>query len=111
MEEQEDTQALTGPIAVPAKAATTGQLGGLHGVIAEYLTQAIATGKAPPALVNAGIAFLKNNSITASAETNEALSGLASLLARKKGGQLTKRSMDEAAEHLNNLYGQGDALQ
>ena len=109
MEKQEDF-ALTGPIEVPEKAATVGELGSLHGVISRYLTLAIASGKAPPALVNAGIAFLKNNSVTASVETNEALAGLAGMLSKRRKG-LTKKSMDEAAEQLNAIYGQGDTIQ
>jgi len=91
-----ETDEGVGPISTKGK-ATEDRLGDLHGTVAEYLTLAIATGNAPPALVGAAIAFLKNNNITASAATNEKLANLAdSLKSKQRGGTLTRKSFAEA---------------
>ena len=105
MEEQEDQG--VGPLAIPEKRATEGSLASLHGVLAEYLTLCIASGKPPPAIVGAAITFLKNNSITADAETNEKLAALKDTLAakRKRGGGLTRSDMQAADAAFGDLMG------
>lgn len=49
----------------------------LHRAIATELTSRIQTGEAKSADLSAAIAFLKNNNITADAEVNKPLAGLA----------------------------------
>lgn len=78
--------------------ASEAALGELHGAIAEGLTDVIRNGTvldvkedgtevrttASPAFFAAGIAFLKNNNITADPNTNEGLKGLTDQLANKR---------------------------
>lgn len=103
--------------------ASEEQLGELHRVIAEGLTDIIAAGvvvgtqdgtevrsAAPPAYFTAGIAMLKLNNITADPSTNEALTGLAAALQKKRGQAKTDmannhRAIEEAAEHLERNLG------
>lgn len=100
-----EAEAGVGPINATGK-ATEDRLGDLHGTVAEYLTLAIATGNAPPALIGAAIAFLKNNNITASAATNEKLANLsASLKSKQRGGTLTRKSFDEANAEFSAVLG------
>jgi hypothetical protein len=79
--------------------ATEEDLGGLHGEIARGLTTVIRDGEtiglaedgvtplkrtASAAFFMAGITFLKNNNITASASKNEALTDLQAAMAAKR---------------------------
>jgi hypothetical protein len=97
--------------------ATETQLTELHGVIAKVLTAQISRQEAltsfdedgamvtldemvytaSPAVVSAAIKFLKDNQISADIETNEDLSNLKDVLAKK---QKHSRSAAEAAEQL-----------
>lgn len=100
-------------------AASEAELGTLHKVIAEGLTQVIRDGEAmqdpegnivkktaSAAYFAAGIALLKNSNITASAEDNAALTGLKAALAAKRsqakaGMRNTTPDLDTAtAEYL-----------
>jgi len=94
-----------GPIAKPAARATEDALGTLHGVVAEYLTLKLMTGKATAAEVGAAITFLKNNSITASPSTNAALASLSQTLQerRNRKGGLTKQAAAEAEQAFASL--------
>ena len=93
-------------------AATEAKLGTLHGAVATALTEAI---KSPgefgltPAMLGAAITFLKNNNITASPTENAALAGLNTALnARRRKGQMTLKSANEAADafaELNSAHG------
>lgn len=93
-----------GAIAIPAERASEDKLGSLHGVVAEFLTLKIATGRATGPEIGAAIAFLKNNSITASPAVNKAAGDLKAALAnRKKTGGITAAGMREASaafEHI-----------
>lgn len=79
-------------------AATDKELGALHKAVATALTGLVSVTEdedgntvAPPAAyLNAAIAFLKNNNITASVTTNEALAELDAALKRRA----TKRTAD-----------------
>lgn len=95
-----------GPISISGR-ATEDKLGDLHGVVAEYLTLAISTGAVSPAVLGAAISFLKNNSITASPSTNEALSRLSQTLQerRTKRGGLTPAVAKEAEGAFGDLMG------
>lgn len=95
-----------GPITAEGKASED-KLATLHGVVAEYLTLAIASGKASPTILGAAITFLKNNSITADPATNQALSDLKAKLAerRDRKGGLTKKVAQEADEAFGALMG------
>lgn len=97
-----------GAIAKPATRATEDALGILHGVVAEYLTLKLMTGKATAAEVGAAITFLKNNSITASPSTNAALAQLSQSLQerRNRKGGLTAKASAEAEEAFGALMGQ-----
>ena len=79
----------------------------LHGVIAEYLTLKLMTGRATAAEVGAAITFLKNNSITADPATNAALADLRQKLKdrRDRKGGLNNKAMEEAEGHFSNLMG------
>lgn len=84
--------------------ATEAKLGELHGAIAEGLTDVIQNGvtmgigedgqpikaTASPAFFAAGIAFLKNNNITADPGTNEGLKNLQGKLAQKRKDSKTQ---------------------
>lgn len=72
-----------GPIEATSR-ATEDKLGILHGIVAEYLTLKLASGKATAAEVGAAITYLKNNSITADPATNAALANLKGTLANRK---------------------------
>ena len=87
--------------------ATEDKLGDLHGVVAQYLTIAIQSGNASPAVLGAAISFLKNNSITASPSTNEALNRLSQTLQerRTKRGGLTPAAAKEAEGAFGALMG------
>lgn len=102
----EDQDEGVGPIVVEKK-ATEDHLGILHGVVAEYLTLKLSSGKATAAEVGAAITFLKNNSITADPSTNLALSNLSRTLAerRTKRGGLTKQGEVEADEAFRAVMG------
>ena len=95
-----------GPIEVKGKASED-KLADLHGVVAEYLTLAISSGKATPAVLGAAITFLKNNSITADPATNERINALRETLKAKRDrkGGLTTKVADEAESHFNALMG------
>jgi hypothetical protein len=103
------------------KAASEAALGELHAVVATGLTAVIREGEpvvnaegkpvgtkqAAPAYYTAAIAFLKNNSITCSAEENAALSGLAAALAAKRKdakSKLTNAGLEQAAEDYSAVY-------
>lgn len=95
-----------GPIAVPAGAASEASLGSLHGIVAEYLSLKLATGKATAAEVGAAITFLKNNSITADPTKNAALANLRGTLAnRKRKGALTPSEAREATGQFEAMMG------
>lgn len=102
-----DDDSGVGPIAKPTVKATSDALGVLHGIVAEYLTLKLATGKATAAEVGAAITFLKNNSITASPATNAALGDLSRALQEKrsKGGGLTRQAAKEAEEAFTGFMG------
>jgi len=102
-----DDDSGVGPISKPAARATEDALGTLHGVVAEYLTLKLCTGKATAAEVGAAITFLKNNSITASPSTNAALSKLSQTLQerRTRKGGLTKQAAAEAEQAFSDLMG------
>lgn len=106
--------------------ATEEDLASLHGAIARELTdivvegQSITVGKgddaqvvrvtAPAAYIMAGIAFLKNNNITADAGSNAELDALTKALQerRKKSKEaLSKRTVQEAAKQFERDLGQG----
>lgn len=103
MEENDDTG--VGPIEVVNR-ATEDKLGTLHGIVAEYLSLKLATGKATAAEVGAAITFLKNNSITADPATNAALANLKGTLAnRKRKGNLTPAEARVATEQFDTMLG------
>jgi hypothetical protein len=94
--------------------ASEAKLGTLHGVVADVLTTALTTALPEgavlsPALLGAAITFLKNNNITASPSENAALVGLNTALnARRRKGQMTLKSANEAADafaDLNSAHG------
>lgn len=68
-------------------AASDKELGDLHKKVAKVLTDALESDELSVAAVNAAIAFLKNNNITASPTDNAELAELNKQLAerRKKG--------------------------
>lgn len=87
-------------------AATEDKLGTLHGIVAEYLSLKLATGKATAAEVGAAITFLKNNSITADPATNAALANLKGTLAnRKRRGGLTPQEANQATAQFDSMLG------
>lgn len=102
------------------KAASESALGELHAAVAVGLTTVIKDGvpvadkegdvtvaPAAPAYYAAAIAFLKNNSITASADENVALNNLAAALAAKRKDAktgLTQAGLDKAAEEFANIH-------
>ena len=95
-----------GPIDKPAGAASETALGSLHGIVAEYLTLKLSTGKATAAEVGAAITFLKNNSITADPATNAALASLKGTLAnRKRRGGLTPQEANTATAQFDSMMG------
>ena len=103
MEANDDTG--VGPIEVVNR-ATEDKLGTLHGIVAEYLSLKLATGKATAAEVGAAITFLKNNSITADPATNAALANLKGTLAnRKRKGNLTPAEARAATEQFDSMLG------
>lgn len=105
MLQNEDDEGV-GPIAIPVGTATESALGSLHGIVSEYLTLKLSTGKATAAEVGAAITFLKNNSITASPSTNAALANLKGTLAnRKRKGTLTPSEAREATEKFDAMLG------
>lgn len=102
--------------------ATDTALGELHGAIARGLTEVVSEGAviglaedgqpiratAGAAYFAAGIAFLKNNNITADPATNAAVAGLTAALAakRKEGkGNLSAQAIREAAEDFDRHLG------
>ena len=94
-----------GPIEVASR-ATEDKLGTLHGIVAEYLTLKLASGKATAAEVGAAITYLKNNSITADPATNAALANLKGTLAnRKRKGNLTPAEARAATEQFDSMLG------
>lgn len=95
-----------GPIEVSGRASED-KLGDLHGVVAEYLTLAIRSGNASPAIIGAAITYLKNNSITASPSQNAALSKLSQTLQerRNKKGLLTRQAAQDAESAFSDLMG------
>lgn len=100
-----------GPIDTKGR-ATEGALGDLHGVVAAFLTLKIQTGKATAAELGAAIAFLKNNSITASPEQNTALSNLSQVLQERKAkGKVSAASMKDAEDSFAALMGGTPGLQ
>ena len=96
-----------GPIERPEGRATEDKLGVLHGIVAEYLTLAIQSGTASPAILGAAITYLKNNSITASASRNAALDKLSQSLQerRNRKGGLTPQAAKEAEHAFSDLMG------
>lgn len=104
--ELDDDDEGVGPIAIPEGKAPEAALASLHGIVSEYLTLKLATGKATAAEVGAAITFLKNNSITADPSTNEALQNLGRTLAnRKRRGGLTKQEGEEATSAFDAVMG------
>ena len=100
-----------GPIEVASR-ATEDKLGTLHGIVAEYLSLKLATGKATAAEVGAAITFLKNNSITADPATNAALANLKGKLAnRKRKGNLTPAEACAATEQFASMLGDMGSMQ
>lgn len=100
----EDDDEGVGPISATTKASED-SLGKLHGIVAEYLSLKLMTGKATAAEVGAAITFLKNNSITASASKNEALERLSKTMAerRTRKGGLTPMAAAEAEQAFGDL--------
>ena len=107
-------------------AATESELGALHRAIAVGLTEVITQGEqltdsegavvkktASAAYFAAGIALLKNNNITSSAEDNAALTGLAAALAAKRSAakQGMKSGKDLDAATADYLAAAGGSLQ
>lgn len=103
MREEEDAIEL----ARPEGKASENSLAVLHGIVAEYLTAKLMTGKATAAEVGAAITYLKNNSITADPATNAALAGLSETLKarRDRKGGLTPAAAKEAEDHFGALMG------
>lgn len=95
--------------------ATEAALAELHGAVAVALTGAVVGTPsegggvipASAAHIMAAITFLKNNNITADAQSNAAIQGLADALARRKTakGRLSKTTLDEVAEQLDRDLG------
>lgn len=106
MSELDDDEGL-GPLTRPEAKASEDALGILHGVVSEYLTLKLLSGKATAAEVGAAITFLKNNNITASPSANAALQRLSQTLQerRNKKGGLTPAAESEANEAFANLMG------
>lgn len=95
-----------GPIVIPEGAASESKLGTLHGIVAEYLTLKLSSGKATAAEVGAAITYLKNNSITADPTKNAALANLRGTLAnRKRKGALTPAEARDATGHFEAMMG------
>lgn len=85
--------------------ASEDKLGDLHGVLAEYLTLKLRTGKASPAELGVAVTFLKNNSITADPSVNEAIGKMKAALAnRTKTGGLRPGAMREADEAMQGIF-------
>lgn len=98
--------------------ASESALGTLHAAVAEALTDVIANGAvvtdkegeavritAPAAYLGAAIAFLKNNNITADAETNAGLSRLREQLNQRKGKGLTPEVLADAEAEFDRMHG------
>jgi hypothetical protein len=96
--------------------ATEATLAELHGAVAVALTDAVQGGVtedglkvvASAAHIMAAITFLKNNNITADAESNQALSELGASLSKLRSGakgRLSKSVIDEVAEQLDRDLG------
>lgn len=96
-----------GPLTRPEAKASEDALGILHGVVSEYLTLKLLSGKATAAEVGAAITFLKNNNITASPSQNAALARLSQTLQerRDRKGGLTKQAEAEANEAFSTIMG------
>ena len=80
--------------------ATEAKLAELHGAVADALTTVVKVEEPSAAHIMAAITFLKNNNITADAESNAALSELSKQLAEKRKtqkGKLSPESLQEAA--------------
>ena len=98
-------------------AASDKQLGHLHLVVAEALTEqvvgyeeenedgSVKKVRPSPALLGAAIAFLKNNSVTADATDNAALRELGDALAARRKKKLPQAALDEAAEQFATVHG------
>jgi len=106
MSELDDDEGV-GPLQRPEAKASEDALGILHGVVSEYLTLKLLSGKATAAEVGAAITFLKNNNITASPSQNEALKRLSQTLQerRNRKGGLTKAAETEANDAFASLMG------
>lgn len=107
----EDDDVGIGPIEASSR-ATEDKLGTLHGIVAEFLSLKLSTGKATAAEVGAAITFLKNNSITADPTTNAALNNLKGTLAnRKKRGTLSPAEARQATAQFESMIGDMGILQ
>lgn len=102
MEESQEDEGV-GPITTTGK-ASAGAMADLHGVIAEYLTLRIRSGRPPDGLVNSAITFMKNNNITSDPATNEKLQGLAQSLKEKRSKKLTGRDMRELDSQVDSVF-------
>lgn len=100
--------------------ASKNELGTLHAAVATALTTAVTPietedGVAPPSAAHlmAAITFLKNNNITADAQTNKELQDLSkALAARRKKVKPDIAALAEAGEDLARQLGVGtDVLQ
>lgn len=109
-------------------AASEKTLGVLHEKVATALTEQVEGYEEPiindegdvvgqikvrpsPALLNAAVAFLKNNNITADAAENESLRELnKQLAARRKDKKLPQAALDEAAMRYADMAG-GNTIQ
>lgn len=96
-------------------AATDKQLGDLHQQVAKALSlqvQGVENDDGvvippSPALLGAAITFLKNNSITADAEDNEALRELNVKLSERRKRKIPASALDDAAAAYANTMGSG----
>ena len=67
--------------------ASEGELGGLHGVVARYLAEKIASGEATASDVSNAIKLLKDNNITCDVNGDNALGKLQRALDEKSAGK------------------------
>lgn len=98
-------------------AASDKQLGRLHLVVAEALTEqvvgyeeesedgSVKKVRPSPALLGAAIAFLKNNNVTADATDNAQLRELGEALAARRKKRIPQAALDEAAEQFATSQG------
>lgn len=87
--------------------ASENELSALHGVVARFLAERIASGEASASDVSNAIKMLKDNNITVDVDTNTDLKDLKDKLNDKPGTALHADSKDlaSALEHLEFIQG------